>query len=47
MDDTIPDPQGDGETAPHDDKVKSVEDETRPLKEGQTAKEKDGETLVD
>ena len=47
MDDTTPDPQGDGKTTPHDDKVKSVKDETRPLKKGQTAKEKDRETPVD
>nr|POE74991.1 hypothetical protein CFP56_26568 [Quercus suber] len=30
-----------GKTASHDDKVKFVEDETRPLEVSQTAKEKD------
>ena len=46
-DNATPDPQGDRETDPHDDKVKSVKNETSPLEEGQRAKEKDGETPVD
>lgn len=41
--DTTPDPQGDGETTPHDDQVKSIEDETCPLEGNQMVKEKDGE----
>jgi len=47
VDDTTLDPHGDRETAPHDDKVKSVKDKTRPLEDGQMAKEKDRETPVD
>ena len=46
-DDTTVDPQGDRETAPHEDQAKSVEDEAYPLKEDQMAEGKDGENLVD
>ena len=41
MDDTTHDPQDDRETAPHEDQVESIKDETN-----QTVEEKDGETLT-
>ena len=41
MDDTTHDPQDDRETAPHEDQVESVKDETNQMVE-----EKDGETLT-
>ena len=47
MDDAALDLQGDEVTTPHDDQVKSVEDETCPFERSQTVKKKDGETPVD
>ena len=47
MDDPTLDAQGDGKATLHDDQVRSIEDETRPLEEAKTVdKEKDEEIPV-